>query len=61
MISITPRLVNLKPEALIVILSYHNLNLALTKKLIEKVKKEWQENLKKREAELENEKAQMIL
>lgn len=57
----TLRLDNLKLVALIVTIYLFHLNLALTKKLIEKVKKEWQENLKKRELELENEMAQMIL
>ena len=47
---------NSNKEASIVISISFIIFLALTKKLIEKVRKEWDESIKRREEELENEK-----
>ena len=50
------KFLNLNKEELIVIFSLTYYVLALTKKLLEKVKKEWDDSLKKKEEELEEEK-----
>lgn len=46
---------------IVILVSFNIFFKALTKKLIEKVKKEWEDNLEKKEQELEEEKKSILL